>query len=357
MRMDRPISRSQLSLEVGFFSIYFVVGGLFPTLENAQQFISQGTLGTTVWYFFITGTLNIFPFLCYYRLIIPRFLFRKKYLQFIAALFLFLIAYDLYLRYIDWLLSQIGFLPAGVQQLAASKTVRNAEVWISQGISFSVTYLIGVTALAYFINYYEREREMNDLKADQLQLELDYLKAQINPHFFFNTLNNIYSLALDKSPFTAPVVLRLSEMMQYVMRDSGISKVMLEQEIDFIRNYVNIERIRFSDHISIDLKQEGETGKLLIEPLLLIPFVENAFKHGVREEPENGYVNILILISKKNFTLNVKNSIAETKTDNKNGLGLQNVQKRLSLLYPGKHTLRLDKTDSTYDVTLELKLD
>ncbi|MEP7129409.1 MAG: histidine kinase, partial [Chitinophagales bacterium] len=194
------------------------------------------------------------------------------------------------------------------------------------------------------------------LQRDNLTLELNALKAQINPHFLFNTLNNIYSLALRKSDKTADMVLRLSDMMRYVLYECNSGAVELEREVEFVTNYIELEKIRHGNHVSISYVQTGDVGDRSIEPLLLIPIVENSFKHGINAQMENGFVEIHLDVLNNSLKLSVENSIPKNGSAGKErgGIGLENVRKRLDLIYPDHHTLVIESHSDRYKVNLQL---
>lgn len=196
-------------------------------------------------------------------------------------------------------------------------------------------------------------------KAEQekLNAELSYLKAQINPHFLFNTLNSIYSLAIQKSDLTAPAVVKLSAMMRYVVSETHRDFVSLEKEITYIRHYIELQQLRFGASIQILFSVEGPAAGRQIAPLVLIPFVENAFKHGVNAE-ENSCIRIDIHTDEKMLRLEVLNKkvFVQHSGEPKSGLGIENTRNRLQLLYPGRHTLQIVDTESDFKVSLTLRL-
>jgi LytS/YehU family sensor histidine kinase len=180
------------------------------------------------------------------------------------------------------------------------------------------------------------------------------LKAQLHPHFFFNTINNIYALALKQSADTAPMVAKLAEMMRYILYEADQPVVLLEREIEFLNNYIGTEKIRHKrNDIRFDVQRIDRN--IRIEPLLLLPFVENAFKHGLEQETGNGYVHIVICLVENELTVEVTNSKpAEGEIRVTKGIGMQNLQKRLAILYPGKHQLLVHDEADKYQVTLTL---
>jgi Histidine kinase len=192
---------------------------------------------------------------------------------------------------------------------------------------------------------------------EKMNAELAYLKAQINPHFLFNTLNSIYSLAIMKSDETPTAVVKLSGMMRYVLSESANEFVSLEKEIIYVINYVDLQKIRFGESIFLEFTVNGVTNGKRIAPLMLIPFIENAFKHGVNAEEES-VIKINIDIAESSLFLSVFNKkvTVHISEENKSGLGVENTKNRLELLYPSKHKLMIYDTKAAYLVELSLKL-
>lgn len=187
--------------------------------------------------------------------------------------------------------------------------------------------------------------------------ELSYLKAQINPHFLFNTLNSIYSLAITKSDNTAPAVAKLSGMMRYVISDTANEFVPLEKEIAYIKNYIELQRIRFGESIHLFFDISGDASGKQIAPLILIPFIENAFKYGVNAE-EDSRISIRIGIDESKLKMNVQNNKVNVQMahEDKTGTGIANTQNRLQLLYPARHSLRIKDDEKEFSVLLTLIL-
>ena len=190
---------------------------------------------------------------------------------------------------------------------------------------------------------------------EKLHAELAYLKSQINPHFLFNTLNSIYWMALGKSDQTAGAIVSLSSMMRYVLDETGREKVALTKEIAYITNYIQLQQTRFEGSLQVDLSVNGKPEAKTIAPLLLIPFVENAFKYGVNPE-EPSTIGIRIDIGENDFRLKVTNNkVAVVPLDaTPSGLGIHNTRRRLELLYPGRHTLEIQDEPKTFTVLLYL---
>lgn len=200
------------------------------------------------------------------------------------------------------------------------------------------------------------------LQKDNLDLELSFLKSQINPHFLFNTLNAIYIRTVDVDDHAADLVLKLSELMRYSLYESGKEKVVLASEIAYIENYLELERARFGEKADIRLHREGPLADYLIAPLLLVSFVENAFKHGPGKSKSGSYVYISVKLMGSRLHFSVKNGLplpppTKTARDNVGGFGLANTSRRLRLLYPEKHQLAIDSGSSEFCVDLTIELD
>ena len=201
---------------------------------------------------------------------------------------------------------------------------------------------------------------IKEIERENMVSELRALKAQINPHFFFNTLNSIYSLSLDRSEKTPELILKLSELMRYILYETRDDYVSMERQLDFLRNYIYLEQIRTEEKIKIEMKVKGEHMGLMVASLLFVPFIENAFKHVGKEKDNPSFIRIsfdLTLPDKIFFTVkNNKYNSTEPVNGNNERIGLANVRKRLNLLYPSKHELIISDTGDVFEVRLILDL-
>lgn len=224
----------------------------------------------------------------------------------------------------------------------------------------SALFLVIFVGLLKFVeDYFELEARKKELENEQLLSELRFLKAQINPHFLFNTLNNLYYLAVNQSPNTPEVILKLSQMMRYLLHDSNHPRVPMSKEIEYMQNYIDLEQMRLTNEVPILFEVKGNVERHRIAPLIFITFLENAFKHGVSSSSKNSWIKINIFIENGSCTYTVSNSkISEnSKTVNeKSGIGLQNVTRRLDLSYPDIHELIIEDNNDNYTVTLKLEL-
>lgn len=211
----------------------------------------------------------------------------------------------------------------------------------------------GVLLLSLILKINERLKQAHK---EKINAELSYLKAQINPHFLFNTLNSIYSLAIQKSDETANAVVKLSGMMRYVLTESQNEFVSLQKELEYINNYIELQKIRLDPNVKLHFSVDGSINGKKIAPLILIPFIENAFKYGVNAE-ENSEIKIEISVNEAAINMFVRNNKVNIRPDpeNKSGLGIENTKSRLELLYPGKHYLTIDDNSTSFSVSLSIK--
>ena len=227
---------------------------------------------------------------------------------------------------------------------------------------FLSTFFIGITSTFYSIvnDWLESQREKKELKSQTLQSELKFLKSQINPHFLFNTLNSLYALTLKKSDLAPEIVLKLSEMMRYMLYECNEREVSLSKEINYLKNYLELEKIRQGKKMNINFQITGEVSNQKIAPLMFIPFIENSFKHGISNQISNGYVNILLEIEGNEVYMTIENSKAASLPSptgkRSGGIGLKNVRRRLNLLYPERYKLAIEEDPNTYTVKLEIDL-
>lgn len=213
-----------------------------------------------------------------------------------------------------------------------------------------------LSARMYFRQQALQRREAQ-LRVEKSEAELRALKGQIQPHFLFNTINNLYALARMKSPKTAPVALKLAHLLRYVLYESAKSGMPLEKEVQNLRDYVELEKIRFDDdRLSVKMDVKLDDPGCTITPLLLLPLVENAFKHGVSEQRDHAWVNISISLKNKVLEAKIENSAGAGQAANPQGIGLQNVRRQLELLYPHRHKFSISQTMDAFSSELRIDL-
>jgi two-component system LytT family sensor kinase len=203
----------------------------------------------------------------------------------------------------------------------------------------------------------ELERREKENRAERLVSELKFLRSQISPHFLFNMMTNMISLARKKSDLLEPSLLKLSDLLRYMLYESGKEKFLISDEILYLKSYVELQQMRFGEDTDLQLEIRGDNSGCHIEPMLLVPFVENAFKHGIGTV-ENPFIKIVIEIKEDHLSFSVSNNYnaGNLSKDKSSGIGLENVKNRLELLYPGKYKLDLNDSGSIYTVKLNLTL-
>jgi two-component system LytT family sensor kinase len=297
--------------------------------------------------FGIYSTINIGLFYLNYLYLIPKFLDKKKYRYYTFAQITVIMVFALGKYGIALLFKQDILVHDG-------KQTPFLTYFIGSGLT-NIFFLFLSTALKFGVDWFLNERVQRDLENQRLSAELAFLKSQINPHFLFNSLNSIYSLAYQKSDTTPEAILKLSEIMRYMLYESNDNKVELAKELQYLQNYIDLQKIRFGNKAFVDLKITGEVGDQKIVPLLLIAFIENAFKHGVANDP-NKPIILLINLDGTNLHFYTENKKHMNNRDTEGGIGLQNVKRRLDLLYPGKYKLDIKDTQDTYTCELSLVL-
>ncbi len=232
--------------------------------------------------------------------------------------------------------------------------------WRFMGHIFTLINLSAPIIVSGLLRLYIEWRKNEDLRKkvenEKVSSELQFLKTQLNPHFLFNSLNAIYSLSVKNSNRTSDAIISLSELMRYMLYEADNDMVPLNKELEYIKNYVQLQRLRLSDSANVKLKISGEDKGKKVPPLLFISFIENAFKYGTDFKGRT-YVNIILLIEEKTIHFKVENKIGAHRGHNKNsGVGLENIKNRLKLLYPNSHELKITNTGEMYLVDLILQL-
>ncbi len=278
--------------------------------------------------------------------LIPRFLLQYRWIPFFVYLHIIIIlmiilnyGYKTALMPAEWILdeSEMNFFSHAYY-------------------TFWIVYMeIGLASMIkLFKHWYVISVRKAELEKSNFLSELTLLRSQINPHFLFNTLNNIYSLVLKKDPMAPEAVMKLSEMLRYTLNDTGTDLVDLKNELHYINSYIALQKLRLEDPSFVDYRIEGETGQRKIAPMLLIPVIENAFKHGLRKTASPGIV-IRIGIGSREVVLSAINVINTIHPPERtSGIGLQNLRRRLALLYPDRHELTIRQDDKDYQVQLKL---
>lgn len=343
-----------------FFTLPYLV--FFPRLRDFS--LSDHQLASII-------CNNVFLVLFYYlntQLLIPRFLAKEKWLLYLLSIAVCLLVF-LYVP------KQIALQIAEPERFNPlnREFIRNpnykGKPHFSGGflrgqrpvadpyntIMFLLIFTFGA-CVSVIQRWLKTEQNRKETENEKLNTELSFLKSQVNPHFFFNTLNNIYSLAVVRSEKTAPAVMKLSAIMRYILTETERDLVPLSNEVDFIHNFIDLQKVRLTDKVILNFSTAGNNDNLLVAPLIFIPFVENAFKYGVSTK-ESSSINIeiktegsKIIFSCVNYIVASENNLMENT-----GIGINNVKRRLELMYPEKHLLTTEEKDNYYSVYLEIE--
>lgn len=290
------------------------------------------------------------PVLINVYILIPKFLVKGKYILFgfvfFVNLILFSYANDLFFsEFIDFVFPSYYFISYhSIYQLV-----------LIFGIFLVSTMLLKLSENWFFLS--KQEQKILELENQKVQTELALLHSQINPHFLFNALNVVYNMALEKSSQTTVAILQLSDILRYVIYDTKVPKVQLSQELRLLDNYISFQKNRYtSENIKFYYYFDSE-GYMLV-PMLFLPLVENAFKHGLRGSGENGFIDLRIEVEKGVLFLSCTNNYQKKEMEEESsGIGIANVKKNLELLYQGRYSLEIVQIDNEYSVNLKIVLD
>ena len=321
-------------------------GGLYmiPYIDDTRQHISQHFIWRNTSLFFLLASFYYFN---------TYFLIRKFFLS--GKLFYYMLAVIVCLIFISGMNLLFSIL---IDQILPESHHPNYLHRLFIPLFPSLFVLAISMAIKITNEWLKAEKEKKEMENEKLHSELAFLKSQVNPHFLFNILNNICSLARKKSDDTENAIIQLSRIMRYMLYDSKDEKVSLEKEVEYLQNYIDLQRLRISSSVMISFKIDGDIEGKMVEPLLLIPFVENAFKHGV-SYLEDSNIDIRLKIEKNDLQFRVENNRIKKNDDpvqQESGIGLKNVLRRLDLLYPGTHTISIDESASKYIVNLDISL-
>lgn len=317
------------------------------------------------WGFYVNAALFGLVFYFNYLWLIPRYyLTNKKTIYFSAALTVVGISYVLF-NYIDQAIhnpEQERIITEAVEKLIKNNDIprppfRQLKVYYFILISVIITgFAIGLRVIEQHALSEKRQKE---LEKEKLNSELAFLKNQVSPHFFFNTLNNIYSLIEINTKDAQESVLKLSKLMRYLLYESEHGETLLSQEIDFMTNYIDLMKLRLTQKVELSIDLPPKEPRLKVPPLLFIPFIENAFKHGISYR-EKSFIHISMAVEENRIKFDCRNSVRQQNQqdgdENHSGIGLENVKKRLNLLFPDRHNLNIEQSTSEYHVLLEIAI-
>lgn len=294
---------------------------------------------------------------------VPRFFYKKQYGAFIMAVSVGLLGMTLLGAALEfWVMKDVQVPTPSISRLYGAPIIRPPSMVFSpryfMGLVINTAVVMVSTVLESVQLHRQQEQVASQITNEKLATELKFLKSQINPHFLFNVLNNVYTLSIIKSEQTPDVVMKLSEMLRYMLYQSGYKWATLEQEIAYIQNYIALQQLKDDEPLSVELEIAVQNPLAQIAPMLLIPFVENAFKHSKIEDTRHGWIKIGIseIDNHLDFWANNSLPVGEFTKDATGGIGLSNVHRRLELEYPEKHALDISQEAQSFHVHLKMDL-
>ncbi|MEO6868865.1 MAG: histidine kinase [Ginsengibacter sp.] len=336
-------SKYRLVRHFTYWFFYLLVWACYWTVANDATFI-HNAFKMLLW----LPAFMAFTYPLVY-LVVPRLLLKSKYFQFI----LFVLCWGVAGWYFNAFYRAYIFLPA--QSLAGFPLMY--KIIYDPNSFLCMTTTAGCLTISSFTKRWVlNQRELAAVMQEKTTAQLQLLKAQLHPHFLFNTLNNIYSFALENSHKTPQMILKLSSLLSYMLYDCKGDEVMLEKELEVMKNYIDLEKERYGEKIDISVNIEGDIRDKYITPLLILPFLENAFKHGTSQQLDRPWMSVDIIGKGNSLMFKVSNSKNEYIPFRENGVGINNVKKRLELLYPGKYDLKINDEGEFFVVSLLIDL-
>lgn len=307
----------------------------------------------------LLNILGLPVIILFYRLYLPCTIGKKRYGLFLLLFPVYIILYEIWNRLSSITMIAMPFIPKGYRDnLAYAHPEDFSHGYFNQTIGYTSLVLLAATSIYVIRLLFKNQQNLSTVATEKLRLELDHLKSQVQPHFFFNTLNNMYSLSVQKSPKTSEMIADLSGIMRYVLYNTQQDKVLLEKEVNFIKSYIHLENVRHDNPDAIEFLIQGDISNVEIEPLLFLPLIENSFKHSLQKNLTDKWVKLALAVDEEELIFQTANPVAEgdNTIEQEGGIGLKNVRKRLELLYPNRHQLIVHEANNVFTVTLTLEL-
>jgi LytS/YehU family sensor histidine kinase len=304
-------------------------------------------------------TVLVYPLISF---VLPRYIFTGRYIigavWFIVFLFLTFTLTALFIVYVP--LYKTIFFP-NIRQLFERESTFPRKIFLAYMASLqgAITGAALAASFKMFKHYYVKNVRNEQLQKENVEAQLQLLTAQVHPHFLFNTLNNIYSKAQTESPGSAKMILELSHILRFVMDEGKLGSIPLENELQMIRDYINLEKMRYDEKLDLHFSFPSNTGNIHIKPLLLLPFVENCFKHGTSQLLRNPWINLKMELKENILFVKIMNGKKDNIREHKGraGTGIRNVKQRLELLYKDKHDLQISEDEDVFVVNLRIELE
>jgi two-component system, LytTR family, sensor histidine kinase AlgZ len=337
-------SRYRVWRHILYWSFHITIWAAFWVIMGAPGSYPRYLLNMAMW----VPLFILFSYPLVY-IAIPYLLLKGKVVQF----FLVILGWGALGLYMDVAYRSYVLIPA--QEAMGLKN-------IIPGGPLAFCYLCMTTSAAspmiikFFKLWAIKQRDWIRAQQEKITAELQLLKAQVHPHFLFNTLNNIYSFSMEGSPKTPGLILKLSSLLSYMLYDCKAEEVRLEKEIEIMKNYIDLEKERYGNKIEISWSVEGDIKDKFIAPLIMLPFLENAFKHGTSEQIEKPWLGVDISVKHNILRCKIANSKNEYVPYNNNGIGINNVKKRLEFIYAGKYELKINDEGNFFVISMLVKL-
>lgn len=320
--------------------------------ELLRNFPTDGALN-----YFHAINITVYQMLCVYTAIyvfIPRLVVKERYVQFALTVLALILTCSLAKT-----LTQIVFLKFAVHSGHVITLPLLLISYISDVVDMTIVSFIFI-GIALVYHFYVKDQKNKLLERERLESELNFLKAQINPHFLFNALNSIYVLMKEDIHLSEEVLLKFSALLRYQLYDCSSNETTIEKEIEFLKNYISLENVRHGENTKVCFNVPEKNLYMKVAPFVLIPFVENAFKHISHYADKENQININLVCDRGRLDFKISNTFEdglERTLKNHNGIGLQNVRRRLELLYSQKHTLEISRANNQFTVGLTLITD
>lgn len=327
----------------------FFIGVLGPNASRSLKIMNPNAY--VLVHFGLYGLINISIFYVNLFVLIPFTAAKKKYILYLFSIVLLVVVFAL-LKYVIAINFKYYYLTVGPEQREIP-----AEFWVyTISTLFPSLFMVGFSIVYKVLeDWVKNDTIQRELTEQKTQAELLFLKSQINPHFLFNSLNNIYALAYKKSDDAPSAILKLSEIMRYMLKESEDGLVDINDEIQYLNSYIDLNRIRYKEGVHLSVNITIDKPNYRVMPLLLISFIENIFKHGLVNDANNPVI-ININIEKGLLRFYAKNNIRKGNKDESSGIGLKNIYRRLDLVYKQNYSLKINEDADIFELTLEIKL-
>ena len=355
-----PKSKSKLVTII----IHILIWGVFGLIYNIQPLTWNITVPYQLWIkqSIIFG-LVIMAYYLNSFVLVPQFLLKNRTSIYFLIVIGAVVCIAILSGYVDHLLNLHQLMDIAFHKMPRHRSGRDHswDIGMLTALAVTVALVLGISTSITTIQKWQNDKQLHqEMEQDKISSELSFLKAQINPHFFFNTLNNIYALTLVNADTSRKAIHQLSRMMRYVLYDTQNSTTQLSQEIAFVKDYISLMQLRLTDVVKINFSSPASVKDTAIAPMIFLPFIENAFKHGV-SATQPSEITIAIEQNNSSVRLMVVNTIIKEQSNNleeASGIGLNNTRRRLQLLYPGKHILAIEESaaENTYSVHLTLDM-